>query len=97
MLKLLSVWSFEIAITIISVIFVYYIFKFYYSSSKSVKSQFLSRLKTFSGIFLAQTIFTTVSSIFLSMKYNEVVAIPMLIISLLELLGFIYLFRIVRE
>ncbi|WP_292320852.1 hypothetical protein [Caldisphaera sp.] len=96
MLKPLSFWSFEIAIALISIVFTYYIFSFYYKNSKNMKSQFLSKLALFSGIFFVQTIFTAISSIFLSMKYNETVAIPMLIISSLELIGFLVLFKLVR-
>ena len=97
MLKLFSFWTFEIAIALISIVFTYYIFSFYYKSSKNIKSKFLSKLTLFSGIFFVQTMFTTISSVFLSMKYNETVAIPMLVISSLELIGFIILFKLISE
>ena len=96
-MRLLSVWSLDIAIAVATSLILIWIFAFYYRRVKEVRTTFTIGLSVFSFIFLLQNVLAIPTFMVLSRAYGNDIAIPFLALESLELLGFVALSWVVRQ
>ena len=97
MTTLFSVWLLDIFVAMATSAILIWIFAFYYTRVKELRTIFTVGLSVFSFIFLLQNILSIPIYYELSRAYNDSIALPFLALESLELLAFIALSWVVRQ
>ncbi|MDG6928213.1 MAG: hypothetical protein JRN26_02315 [Nitrososphaerota archaeon] len=90
-------WSIDIVISIISAVIMAVVFAFYARRYSEFRSKLAMGLVIFSGAFLIQSILSSYIYYVLAQTYTSAVAIPIMVIMLLELAGLLSLIYIVEQ
>ncbi|MGC9112572.1 hypothetical protein [Acidilobus sp.] len=92
----MSFWSLEIAVSVVGLALAAYVFSFYYGSG--VRRTSIGRKLTAAvGVFTAQMLVTIALSLYLARRFSADVAVPMLVITALEVVGLTLITLAVRE
>ena len=92
-----AVWSLDLGVGVLSVIITASILVLYVRRLTEVRSSFLKGLAAISGVFLAESLISVFSYYRLSQSYSSAVATPLLVIGILDLVGFAVLLWIARQ
>ncbi len=90
-------WTVDIVLAVFSAAIMAVVFAFYLRRYSELKSKLTIGLLVFSGALLAQSVISTYIYYVLAQTYTSAVAIPLMIIMVLELLGLISLIYTVNQ
>ncbi|MDG7039078.1 MAG: hypothetical protein JRN37_08020 [Nitrososphaerota archaeon] len=90
-------WAIDIVLAIVSAAIMAVVFVFYVRRYNELKSKLTMGLLTFSGALLLQSVISSYIYYMFAQTYTSAVAIPIMMIMVLELLGMLSLAYIVKQ
>ncbi len=90
-------WSIDIALAVVSSVVMAVAFSFYVRKMMEYRTKFTVGLAVFSGAFFAQGLVSTAVFYYLAQSYSAEVAIPLMIIMVIELIGALSFLAVVEQ
>lgn len=94
---LISVWTIDIVVAVVSTILMLWAFLFYYDRARKITSSFSVGLTLFTVLFLIQNLVAIFFYFELAARYSADVALPMLTINGIGLAAFATLVLVIRR
>lgn len=95
--SLVSFWSADVAIGVASVLLMAWLALFYARTARRLRTPFTFGLAALAIVFLLQSVVSVIVYVELAQTYSADVALPMLLLGVLNLGGFVALFWVSKQ